>query len=120
MGKTVEFESQITKLVDNKCIVWHSRHYAVDSQGEITFNDREGETRVQLVFSYTIKLRWVHKLAKVMNRLGFPSVTFDEGLRRIKNKIEFIYTDPSNTRDTGDDDNRPAGVASQDWENRPK
>jgi uncharacterized membrane protein len=102
MGKKVEFDSQITKLVEDESIVWRSSHYAVDSQGEITFSDNDDETRVQLVFSYSIKLRWVHKLAKAMNRLGFPSVTFDEGLKRIKNKIEIIHTESSGT-DAGDD-----------------
>lgn len=91
LGKQVEFDSQITELIEGRSIVWRSRHYAFDSQGKITFIENDGYTRVQVVFSYCIKLHWVHKLAKMMNRLGFPSATFDEGLLRIKNQVETTY-----------------------------
>lgn len=93
LGKKVEFDSQIIELTEGQSIVWRSRHHAVDSQGEIRFIESEGHTRVQLVFSYCIKLRYVHKLAKVMNKLGFPSATFDEGLRRIKYEVETAYAE---------------------------
>jgi uncharacterized membrane protein len=91
LGRKVEFDSQITELIEGQSIVWRSQHYAVDSQGEIKFAGNDGYTRVQLVFSYSIKLHWVHKLANMMNRLGFPSATFDEGLKRIKGQIEITY-----------------------------
>lgn len=117
MGRKVEFDSQITKLVEDASIVWRSGHYAVDSQGEITFSDNDGRTRVQLVFSYSIKLRWVHKLAKVMNRLGFPSVTFDEGLKRIKNQIERTYAGSADA-ESGNGSVRQSPVSSQAGKNR--
>ncbi len=118
LGKKVEFDSQITELVEGESIVWRSHHYAVDSQGEIEFADDDGRTQVQLIFSYSIKLHWVHKLAKVMNRLGFPSATFDEGLKKIKNQIERNYAGSAGI-ETRDDLARQSQVTSKGWHNRP-
>ncbi|MCP4409512.1 MAG: hypothetical protein GY807_17530 [Gammaproteobacteria bacterium] len=88
LGKKVEFKSEIKELVPSESIIWESRHYAVDSGGNIKFTESGRGTRVQLLFSYSIKAHWVHRLAKVMNRLGFPSASFDDGLRKIKRQIE--------------------------------
>lgn len=88
LGKKVDFNSQITELIEDKSLIWESRHFAVDSRGDIKFTEHGHGTHVQLVFSYSIKLGWVHRIAKMMHRLGFPSVSFDEGLRKIKKEIE--------------------------------
>ena len=88
MDRKVKFDSVMSTKVENKSIVWESHHHAVDSRGKLLFSENQGTTTVELVFSYSIKVSWVHKLAKLMNRFGFPSLTFDEGLQRIKQEIE--------------------------------
>jgi len=88
LGKKVTFDSEITEFIKNNSIVWESHHYAVDSWGDIKFTEYHNGTRVDIMFGYAIKHSWVHRLAKIMNRLGFPSMTFDEGLSKIKDEIE--------------------------------
>ena len=99
LDKKVKFDSLITENIKNKSLVWESHHYAADSQGILRFSEFQKGTRVDLSFSYAIKLAWVHKLAKLMNRLGFPSLTFDEGLKKIKHEIEVRCRPPQDIAD---------------------
>lgn len=102
LGKKVDFNSQIIELIEDKSLVWESRHFAVDSRGDVKFSEHRHGTHVQLIFSYSIKLRWVHRLAKMMHRLGFPAMTFDEGLRRIKREIECNQTNVLKSKESSE------------------
>jgi uncharacterized membrane protein len=88
LNKKVQFDSEIKENIHNYSIVWESHHFAVYSRGDIKFFERGMNTRVDLVFSYAIKEPRIHKLAKIVSRLGFPSLSFDEGLVKIKSEIE--------------------------------
>jgi uncharacterized membrane protein len=88
LDKKVKFDAFITEYIQNRSLSWESYHYAADSSGILRFSELHNSTRVDLNFSYAIKLVWVRKFAKLMNRLGFPSLAFDEGLKKIKHEIE--------------------------------
>ena len=88
LDKKVKFDALITESIQNRSLIWESYHYAADSWGLLRFSELQNGTRVDLKFSYAIKLAWVHKFAKLMNHLGFPSRAFDEGLKKIKHEIE--------------------------------
>jgi uncharacterized membrane protein len=88
LDKKVKFDAFITEYIQNRSLSWESYHYAADSRGLLRFSELHNGTRVDLKFSYAIKLAWVNKFAKLMHRLGFPSLVFDDGLKKIKHEIE--------------------------------
>jgi uncharacterized membrane protein len=88
LDKKVKFDALITESIQNRSLIWEAYHYAADSRGLLRFSELQNGTRVDLTFSYAIKLAWVRKFAKFMNHFGFPSLAFDEGLKKIKHEIE--------------------------------
>ncbi len=50
--------------------------------------EQDGNTRVDLDFEYSLHSNWMQNIAHLVNHLGFPSLAFDHGLARIKEKIE--------------------------------
>ena len=88
LNKKVEFDSEIKESLQNSSIVWESNHFAANSRGDIKFFRHGKGTRVNLIFSYSIKHPRVHELARLVSRFGFPSITFDEGLRKAWNWVQ--------------------------------
>lgn len=88
LNKKVQFDSEIKEDIRNSSIVWESHHFAPRNRGDIKFFERGTDTRVDLVFCYAIKEPRIHKLAKIVSRLGFPSLSYYEGLVKIKSEIE--------------------------------
>jgi len=88
LGRTVEFDSKITEFSPGKRLCWETRHALGVSHGALDFRESNGMTRVACRFDYRLMPRWLQRLAEIMRQLGFPSHSFDEGLRRIKREIE--------------------------------
>lgn len=88
LGHKVVFESVITTFEPGKTLVWESRHKDGFARGELRLFEENSHTRVELDYEYNLYPHWLQNLARVVNHFGFPSITFDNGLAYIKDKIE--------------------------------
>ena len=88
LGHKVIFNSVITKLEPDKVLTWESRHVDGFARGELRLYQENDYTRVVLDFEYSLYRHWMRHLARLVGHFGFPSITFDHGLARIKDKIE--------------------------------
>jgi hypothetical protein len=78
----------ITTFEPNSTIAWESRHNNGFARGEIKLYEQHERTHVILEFEYHLYRPRLQSIARVVSHLGFPSLTFDHGLGRIKEKIE--------------------------------
>ncbi len=88
LGHSVEFESVITTFEPDKLLIWESNHADGHARGELTLTEQDGNTRVKLRYEYSLYRGWMHNMARLASHFGFPSLAFDHGLARIKEKIE--------------------------------
>ena len=88
LGHKVVFESLITTFEPNKNLVWESSHADAFARGDLRLVEQGESTRVELDFEYNLYPHWMQNIARLVNRFGFPSLAFDHGLARIKEKIE--------------------------------
>ncbi len=91
LGHKISFESVITTFEQDKNLAWESHHADGRARGEVTLTESGDNTRVELNFEYDLHRGWMQKVARLANRFGFPSLAFDQGLSRIKEKIEKQY-----------------------------
>jgi len=54
----------------------------------LKLTERGETTRVDLDYEYCLRIDWMQNIARLVSHFGFPSLTFDHGLARIKEKIE--------------------------------
>lgn len=88
LGHKVIFESDITTFEPGKTLIWESRHIDGYARGELRLYEQAENTRVVLKFEYNLHRHWMQSIARLVSHFGFPSLTFDHGLARIKEKIE--------------------------------
>jgi uncharacterized membrane protein len=88
LGHEITFTSTIVELEADKHLVWESVHHNGTARGELTLTEADGRTRVELDFEYSLRHDWMQRVARLLNRHGFPSRAFDHGLERIRRKIE--------------------------------
>lgn len=88
LGHMVVFESIITCFEPGKKLVWESHHADGFARGELRLTASGKNTLVELDFEYTLHRGWMQSAARLVSHFGFPSLAFDHGLSRIKQKIE--------------------------------
>ena len=88
LGHKVIFESLITTFEPGKNLVWESSHVDGFARGQLRLFELGENTRVELDFEYSLHRRWMQNIARLVSHFGFPSLAFDHGLARIKEKIE--------------------------------
>ena len=88
LGRSIIFDSLITTYEPGNNLVWESQHDGGTARGDIRLTEKGNYTRVDLDFEYELHHHWMQNIARIANRLGFPSVAFDLGLSHIKEKIE--------------------------------
>jgi len=88
LGHKVVFESLITTFEPDKNLVWESSHADGFARGELRLFELGENTRLELDFEYNLFRPWMQNIARLVGRFGFPSLAFDHGLARIKEKIE--------------------------------
>ncbi len=88
LGHQVAFESLITTFEPGKSLVWESHHTDGHARGELRLTASGENTQVELDFEYDLHRNWMQKIAHLVGHFGFPSLAFDHGLKRIKEKIE--------------------------------
>lgn len=88
LGHKVVFESLITTFEPDKNLTWESTHADGFARGKLRLFEQGEGTRVELDFEYNLYRHWLQNLARLVSRFGFPSLAFDHGLARIKEKIE--------------------------------
>ena len=88
LGHKIYFESLITMFEPDKNLIWESSHADGYARGELRLTELGENTWVELDFEYNLHRKWMQNIARIVNRCGFPSLTFDHGLTRIKEKIE--------------------------------
>lgn len=88
LGHKVVFESLITTFEPGKQLVWESHHADGHARGELRLADSDGSTQLELDFEYSLHHNWMQNIAHLVGHFGFPSLAFDHGLARIKEKIE--------------------------------
>ena len=88
LGHKVVFESLITTFEPGKNLVWESDHADGHARGDLRLTAQGESTRVELKFEYSLRRNWMHNIARLVSHFGFPSLAFDQGLARIKEKIE--------------------------------
>jgi len=88
LGHQVVFESLITKFEPGKNLVWESRHTDGLARGDLRLTELGKKTLVELDFEYNLYRGWMQNAARLVSHFGFPSLAFDHGLTRIKEKIE--------------------------------
>lgn len=88
LGHKIYFESLITQFEPDKNLTWESSHADGHARGELRLTELGENTWVELDFEYNLHRGWMQNIARVVNRFGFPSLSFDHGLTRIKEKIE--------------------------------
>lgn len=88
LGHKIYFESLITMFEPDKNLIWESSHADGYARGELRLTELGENTWVELDFEYNLHREWMQNIARIVNRFGFPSLTFDHGLTRIKEKIE--------------------------------
>jgi len=88
MGHKVAFESVITAFEPGRKLVWESTHSDGHARGVLKLTELGEDTLIELDFEYRLQRSWMQNIARLFNRFGFPSLAFDHGLARIKEKIE--------------------------------
>ena len=88
LGHKVIFESLITTFEPGKNLVWESSHVDGFARGQLRLFELGENTRVELDFEYSLHRHWMQNIARLVSHFGFPSLAFDHGLARIKEKIE--------------------------------
>ena len=88
VGRSITFESLITVFEPGQRLVWESSHTNGYAKGDVLLADLGDQTRVELKFEYKLHKGWMQNLSRLAGHFGFPSVAFDHGLARIKEKIE--------------------------------
>ena len=88
LGHKIYFESLITTFEPDKNLIWESSHVDGHARGELRLTESGKNTRVELDFEYNLHRDWMQNIARIVNPFGFPSLAFDHGLTRIKEKIE--------------------------------
>jgi len=88
LGYEVAFESLITTFEPDTNLVWESTHADGYARGELRLTEQGDSTRVEINFEYRLYRNWMQKIALLVSHFGFPSLAFDHGLARIKEKIE--------------------------------
>jgi len=88
LGHSVKFDSFITEYKPGEVLAWESRHPDGYAKGRVVLSEHNGATQVELDYEYLLQVAWMQKIAHIVKRFGFPSVAFDHGLERIKDKIE--------------------------------
>jgi uncharacterized membrane protein len=88
LGHKVIFESLITTFEPGKNLVWESDHADGFARGDLRLTARGESTRLELGFEYNLHRSWMQNIARLVSHFGFPSLAFDHGLARIKEKIE--------------------------------
>ncbi|MFC1588800.1 SRPBCC family protein [Pseudomonadota bacterium] len=88
LGHKVTFESLITIFEPAKNLVWESHHDNGHARGELKLAELGNKTKVELDFEYSLHQNWMQNIASLVSNFGFPSLAFDHGLARIKEKIE--------------------------------
>jgi len=88
MGHKVAFESVITAYEPGRKLVWESTHSDGHARGILHLTDQGENTLIELDFEYSLQRSWMQSVARLVNHFGFPSLAFDHGLARIKEKIE--------------------------------
>ena len=88
LGHKVTFESLITTFEPGSHLIWESSHADGHATGDLKLTERGETTRVDLDYEYCLRIDWMQNIARLVSHFGFPSLTFDHGLARIKEKIE--------------------------------
>ncbi len=88
LGHKVTFESLITTFEPGSHLIWESSHADGHATGDLKLTERGETTRVDLNYEYCLRIDWMQNIARLVSHFGFPSLTFDHGLARIKEKIE--------------------------------
>jgi uncharacterized membrane protein len=88
LGYKVVFESLITTSEPDSKLVWESSHADGHARGELRLTEQGDCTQLELDFEYRLYQNWMQNIARLVNRFSFPSLAFDHGLARIKEKIE--------------------------------
>jgi uncharacterized membrane protein len=89
LGKTVEWDAEITKLEENKRIGWSTKDREGDlsTSGQVTFNPLpNNETEVTVLMQYEPKAGIVGDI--IAQVLGNPEKKLEEDLRNFKSYIE--------------------------------
>jgi uncharacterized membrane protein len=89
LGKTVEWDAEITKLENNKRIAWSTKDRAGDltTSGQVTFNELpQGQTEVTVMMQYEPRMGVVGDI--VAEVLGNPEKKLEEDLSNFKSYIE--------------------------------
>jgi uncharacterized membrane protein len=88
LGHKVVFESLITAFEPGKNLVWESGHADGHARVGLRLTALGESTQVELDFEYCLHRNRMQNIARLVSHFGFPSLTFDHGLVRIKEKIE--------------------------------
>ena len=88
LGHKVTFESHITAYEPDNNLAWESSHAGGEARGELRLIELGKNTAVELDFEYNLHRDWMQNIARLVSPFGFPSIAFDHGLARIKEKIE--------------------------------
>lgn len=88
LNHRVSFESLITTSLPGEKLVWESTHPDGYARGELRLRPSGEYTVIELDFEYSLQRRWMHNIAQIVGRFGFPSLAFDHGLARIRQEIE--------------------------------
>lgn len=88
LGHQVVFESLITTFEPGENLVWESDHADGHARGDLRLTALGENTLVELDFEYCLHHNWMQNIARLVSHFGFPSLAFDHGLARIKEKIE--------------------------------
>ena len=88
LGHKVLFESRITTYEPGENLIWESHHTGGFARGDLRLTALGESTQVELDFEYSLQHSWMQKIARLVSHFGFPSLAFDHGLARIKEKIE--------------------------------
>ena len=87
MGKTVEYDAELTKDEPNKLIGWNSTGGEVQTTGEVTFTPLDDNTEVHVVMQwYDLPGGPVGQVASTM--LQNPDKMLEEDLQRFKDVAE--------------------------------
>ena len=88
LGHKVTFESLITTFEPGSHLIWESSHADGHATGDLKLTERGQTTHVDLNYEYCLRINWMQDIARLVSHFGFPALTFDHGLARIKEKIE--------------------------------
>ena len=88
LGHKVTFESLITTFEPGSRLIWETSHIDGYATGDLKLTELGKTTCVNLIYEYCLHSNWIQNIAHIVHHLGFPSLAFDHGLARIKEKIE--------------------------------